>query len=181
MRLKLVHPEVIIPDAHLCAEVAARGIENLIIEHLRSKNDSTKPNRYGLPKSNYYAQASREVSSMTNGKTAIVSIDHPGISMHYEGGTIYPKKKALAIPLDERVADIWPSEASGIGTGGMDDSPYALIWPKNANHGFIKDTENNDLLWLLIPKANISKDETVLPTADEILKAAEEAIGEALS
>ena len=117
------------------------------------------------------------------GDVARVEVDKPGIALHYEGGTVYPKagKKALAIPIDPSVAGIWPSEASGIGTGGADDEPYALIWPKGSNHGFIKDTETNDLLWVLVPKATIPADPSVLPSDGEILGAAEDAVWEAVS
>ncbi len=51
-----------------------------------------------------------------------------------------------------------------------------MIWPKGSNHGFIKDNERNELLWLLVPKATIPADPDVLPTDDEILTAAENAV-----
>ena len=170
MKLRLIDPERLIPDAHTAAEAAVRGVEALIIDHLRKKNDGTQPNRYGLPKSNYYADAAKNVEASVNGATVRVEIDHPGLAMHYEGGTVYPKKKALAIPIDASVAGIWPNE-----------DEYAIVWPKNSSHGFIKDVEQNQLLWLLIPKATIPADKTVLPTDDETLKAAEEAVWEAFS
>lgn len=174
-------PESMVPDLKIAAQAAARGMEVLIIGHLRQKNNGTQPNRYGLPKSNYYADAAKNVEANSSGNVATVEIEKDGIALHYEGGTVRPKKKALAIPIDPSVAGIWPSEASGIGTGGADDEPYALIWPKGSNHGFIKDTETNDLLWVLVPKATIPADPSVLPTDDSILNAAEEAVWEAVS
>ena len=119
-----------------------------------------------------------ELSDYMGNRTAtkidqgVVEIEKEGLALHYEGGTVYPKKKALAIPIDPSVADIWPSEASGIATG----DGYAMIWPKGSNHGFIKDAETNDLLWLLVPKATIPADKTVLPEEETILSAAEAAI-----
>lgn len=181
MKLRLIDPESLIPDAHTAAEAAVRGVEVLIIDHLREKNNSTQPNRYGLPKTNYYAEAAKNVAASVDGATVRVEVDYPGIAMHYEGGTVYPKKKALAIPVDPAVAGIWPSEAGGIATGGADDERYALIWPKGSKHGFIKDTESNDLLWVLLPKATIKADPTVLPTDEKILSEAEEAVWEAFS
>ena len=177
MKLRLIDPERLIPDAHTAAEAAVRGVEALIIDHLRKKNDGTQPNRYGLPKSNYYADAAKNVEASVNGATVRVEIDHPGLAMHYEGGTVYPKKKALAIPIDASVAGIWPSEANAF----ANEDEYAIVWPKNSSHGFIKDVEQNQLLWLLIPKATIPADKTVLPTDDETLKAAEEAVWQAFS
>ena len=156
-----------------------------MIDHLRARNGATAPNRNGLPKSNYYAKAAQgdSVRSMVAGNVAVVEIGHPGISLHYEGGTVRPRpgKRALAIPVDASVATIWPSEAAGIGTGGADDEPYALVWPKGSDHGWIKDTETNELLWLLVPHARIPADPTVLPSDAEILQAAGDAIQEARS
>ena len=177
MKLRLIDPERLIPDAHTAAEAAVRGVEALIIEHLRKKNDGTKPNRWGMPKTNYYADAAKNVAAGVTGNKVNVEIDHPGISMHYEGGTVYPKKKALAIPIDASVAGIWPSEANAF----ANEDEYALIWPKNSSHGFIKDVEQNQLLWLLIPKATIKADKSVLPTDEETLNTAEEAVWEAFS
>lgn len=172
MKLKILNPDVMAPDAKLCAEVASRGIEVLVIQHLRDKNNSTAPNRYGLPKTNYYAEASNSVFASTDGKTAYVEVDHPGIAMHYEGGTVTPKKKALAVPIDASVAGIWPSELGG---------ELNLVWPKGSSHGFLKDPETSDLLYMLLPKADIPKDETVLPTDGEIFSAVEDALEEAFS
>ena len=177
MKLRLIDPERLIPDAHVAAEAAVRGVEALIIEHLRNKNDGTKPNRWGMPKTNYYADAAKNVEASVDGATVRVEIDHPGLAMHYEGGTVYPKKKALAIPIDASVAGIWPSEANAY----ANEDEYGLIWPKNSAHGFIKDVEQNQLLWLLIPKATIKADKSVLPTDEETLNTAEEAVWEAFS
>lgn len=174
MHLKLTIKDVerIIPDTQVAAEAAARGVEVLVIEHLEAKNNSTAPNRNGLPKSNYYSNAAKDVSSFVNGSRATVEVNHPGIALHYEGGTVFPKKKALAVPIDPSVAGIWPSEAGG----EMD-----VFWPKNATHGFLKDPETSDLLYLLLPKAVIHADKTVLPTDEQVLTAAEAAIWEAFS
>ena len=179
MKLRLIDPERLIPDAHTAAEAAVRGVEALIIAHLRKKNDGTKPNRWGMPKTNYYAEAANEknVEASVDGATVRIEIDHPGLAMHYEGGTVRPKKKTLAIPIDPAVAGIWPSEANAY----ANEDEYALIWPKNSSHGFIKDVEQNQLLWLLIPKATIPADKSVLPTDEETLKTAEEAVWEAFS
>lgn len=176
-KLALKDTKPIIPDAEIAAQAAARGIEALVIGHLRAKNNSTTPSKFGLPKSNYYAEAAENVSAAASGRVAKVEIDHPGIALHYEGGTVYPKKKALAIPIDPSVATIWPSEAGGIATG----NGYSMFWPKKSSHGFIKDAETSELLWLLVPKADIPADPSVLPTDESILNAAEAAIWEAFS
>lgn len=169
MKLRLIDPERLIPDAHVAAEAAVRGVEALIIEHLRKKDDGTKPDRWGMPKTNYYADAAKNVEASVDGATVRVEIDRPGISLHYEGGTVYPKKKALAIPIDPAVAGIWPSEYS---------QDHQLF---KTPGGALGDAETGKILYILLPKATIPADKSVLPTDEETLKTAEEAVWEAFS
>ena len=169
MKLRLIDPEGLIPDAHVAAEAAVRGVEVLIIEHLRKKNDGTKPNRWGMPKTNYYADAAKNVAAGVTGNKVNVEIDHPGISMHYEGGTVYPKKKALALPIDPAVAGIWPSEYS---------RDHKLF---KTPGGALGDADTGKILYILLPKATIPSDQSVLPTDAEIFGAVEEALMEAVS
>ena len=169
MKIRLIDPERLIPDAHVAAEASVRGVEVLIIDHLRKKNDGTQPNRYGLPKTNYYADASNNVAAGVTGNKVNVEIDHPGISMHYEGGTVYPKKKALAVPVDPAVAGIWPSEYS---------HDHQLF---KTPGGALGDADTGKILYILLPKATIPADQSVLPTDAEIFGAVEEALMEAVS
>lgn len=169
MKIRLIDPESLIPDAHVAAEAAVRGVEALIIEHLRKKNDGTRPNRYGLPKTNYYADAAKNVEASVDGAIVRVEIDYPGISLHYEGGTVYPKKKALAVPVDPAVAGIWPSEYS---------RDHKLF---KTPGGALGDAETGKILYILLPKATIPADPSVLPTDTEIFGAIEEALMEAVS
>ena len=159
-------------------DAAARGISKIVIRRLHERNRHTAANRNGLPKSNYYAQAADSVTTVLTNSEAEVQIRKPGIALHWKGGTVRPKpgKKALSIPVDPSVAMIWPSEAGGRATGGADDEPYHLIWPKGSDHGWIKDTETNDLLWLLVPKATIPANPETLPTVAEMGEAAEKEI-----
>lgn len=169
MKLRLIDPERLIPDAHVAAEAAVRGVEALIIEHLRKKNDGTRPNRWGMPKTNYYADAAKNVEASVDGATVRVEIDHPGLAMHYEGGTVYPKKKALALPIDPAVAGIWPSEYS---------RDHQLF---KTPGGALGDADTGKILYILLPKATIPADPSVLPTDTEIFGAVEEALMEAVS
>ena len=169
MKLRLIDPEGLIPDAHIAAEASVRSVEALIIEHLRNKNDGTQPNRYGLPKTNYYAEASNNVAAGVSGNKVNVEIDHPGISLHYEGGTVYPKKKALAVPVDPAVAGIWPSEYS---------RDHQLF---KTPGGSLGDAETGKILYILLPKATIPEDKTVLPDDAAIFNAVENALMEAVS
>ena len=105
------------------------------------------------------------------GNRGEITIEKEGAALHYFGATVLPKKKALAIPLSPLVQDIWPSEQP---------SGLELFWPKNSPHGFLKDKDTSELLYLLVSKATIPADKTVLPEDADILKAAEEAIWEAI-
>ena len=169
MKIRLIDPESLIPDAHVAAEAAVRGVEALIIEHLRKRNDGTQPNRWGMPKTNYYADAAKNVEASVDGATVRVEIDHPGLAMHYEGGTVYPKKKALALPIDPAVAGIWPSEYS---------QDHKLF---KTPGGALGDAETGKILYILLPRATIPADPSVLPTDTEIFGAVEEALMEAVS
>ena len=169
MKIRLIDPERLIPDAHVAAEASVRGVEALIIDHLRKRNDGTQPNRCGLPKTDYYAEASNAVAAGVTGNKVNVEIDHPGISLHYEGGTVYPKKKALAVPVDPAVAGIWPSEYS---------RDHRLF---KTPGGALGDADTGKILYILLPKATIPADPSVLPTDAEIFGAVEEALMEAVS
>ena len=169
MKLRLIDPERLIPDAHTAAEAAVRGVEVLIIEHSRNKHDGTQPTRWGMPKTKYYADAAKNVEASVDGATVRVEIDHPGISMHYEGGTVYPKKKALALPIDPAVSGIWPSEYS---------RDHKLF---KTPGGALGDADTGKILYILLPKATIPSDQSVLPTDAEIFGAVGEALMEAVS
>lgn len=162
-------PETVVPDLKIAAQAASRGMEVLIIDHLRKKNGGTSP-RAGFPKSNYYADAAKNVSAGSRGSIATVDVEKDGIALHYEGGTVYPKKKALAIPIDPSVAAIWPSEYTGMG--------HELF---KTPAGALGDCETGQILWLLVPKATIPADPSVLPSDGQILSAAEDAVWEAVS
>lgn len=182
INLKITIPQKeldgIIIDSRTAAEAAARGIEVLIIEHLEDKNSRTEPNRYGLPKSNYYSNAAKDVSSTVSGSHATIAINHPGISLHYYGGTVLPKKKVLAIPIHPSVAGIWPSEYGG---------DMFVVWPKGKRSGLLVSADLRDeknigrALYRLVYKATIKADPTVLPKDEQLYAAAETAISEAMS
>ena len=170
MNLKFqIHDDWLITE-RTAAEAAASGISYLVIDHLRSKNSRTAP-KAGFRKTDYWSDVADSVTTSVKEKSAEISIEKEGAALHYFGGTVYPKKKALAIPLSSLVQDIWPSEQP---------SGLELFWPKNSPHGFLKDKDTSELLYLLVSKATIPADKTVLPEDGDILKAAEEAIWEAI-
>lgn len=167
--VRAILPPDFIPGDRLTAERAGLRVADLVIRHLRKKNGETTPNPFGLPKTNYYDEASDTVQTETSGNKFTVSVgtdstdkDAParGIALHYHGGTVYPKKKALALPVDPAVAGIWPSEYS---------QGHKLF---KTPGGALGDAETGKILYILLPKATIPADPTVLPTDEEIADAA---------
>ena len=164
----------LLPPAREFAEAAAVAVLDKVKAHLVARNDATAPKR-GFPKSNYWGKAARSaVVEPGSGATVTVAIPQEGVALHYYGGTVLPKKKALAIPIDPSVADIWPSEANAL------TDHIELMWPKNSEHGFLKDAETGELLWLLVPKATIPADRSVLPDDDALGAAAASGVWELL-
>lgn len=173
LKLKIKDPEKqLFGKEEVMMQAASAGVEALLREHLEKKNQGTAPNRHGLPKSNYYSEAAKHVESTVNRNRVTVEVEHPGIALHYEGGTVYPKKKALAVPINPAVAGIWPSE---YGEG------LAVVWKKGDSHGRLVEQEGGRTLYLLLPKATIPQDKSVLPSDEEVLNAAEAAIWEAVA
>ena len=172
--------ELPLPDDRTLAEAGARGMMNLIYSHLVRRNASST-RRAGMPKSDYWADVADSMKVEAAGKVGVVTIDKEGAALHYYGGIVYPTggRKALAIPLAAEVAGMRPSEWSGFSHGddADDDDILQLFWPKNSSHGFLKHRDTGELLYLLISRATIKADPSVLPDDAALQAAAEDAIG----
>ena len=161
---RIILPPDLIPAKQQAAEAIADRMSGLVRRHLRDRNDSRPANQYGLPKTNYYEDAAESVTTEVSGNVAAVVIDKEGVALHYEGGTVYPKKKALAVPINPAVAGIWPSEY------GRDHQLF------KTPAGALGDAETGEILYILLPKATIKADQTVLPTEDALSNAAMDAV-----
>ena len=148
-------------------EAAGRGAFNLVKRHLVKRNLS-RPKRGDFPHSGYWAK--RKVSSRVSGTAAVVEVGAPGdgVALHYYGGTVRPRagRKYLAIPQDRSVWNVKPSEYRG---------KLFMKRKKGAKSGVICDRKTGKTLWLLVPKATIKADKTVLPEMSEIVVAAQKA------
>lgn len=160
-------PDDLVISDRAAAEAAALGVSELVIQHLRDRNEATPPPA-GFPKTDYYADAADSVTTRVNGGHAVVSIEKEGVALHYYGGTVLPKKKALAIPLDPSVAGIWPSELGG---------DLDVVWKKGETSGLLM--KDGQALYRLVYKATLPADRTVLPEDGSIENAAVKAIEEA--
>lgn len=171
LALKVHIPPDLIIDSHTAAEAAERGVFNCVRAHLDRRNETAK-HRDGMPRSNYWA--TRPVASHVEGAKAVVEVgaESDGAALHYYGGIVYPKqgKKALAIPVNPAVWDRKPSEFD------PDRSRLSLAWPKGATAGTLRDKKTDEVYYLLVAKATIKADPTVLPDDNEIVNAAIAAI-----
>lgn len=179
--VKILHADLL-PSDSILAQAGARGVSNRIVRHLRAR----PANRRGFPSSNYWADAADSVSVVpSGGRTATVEIAKEGVALHYEGGTVRPDAggKALSIPLAASVYGKKPSEWSGFRRGDepSDDDVLSVFWPKNSAHGFLKERDTGNLLYLLVPSVTIRADRSVLPEDGELLDAAQEGIMEAVA
>ena len=160
------------PDREL-AQAAGRGVSNAVKRHLVERDARGRSD--GLPRTGYYGDAASGVTTEMSGKTALITIHKEGVALHYYGGVVYPTDghKALAIPKSIKGAGKRPAEAD------PDRTKFALVWPKGEKTGTLRDKETDEVVYLLVPKATIPEDKTILPTEDE-MKAAGMAAMEAI-
>jgi hypothetical protein len=156
-----------IPSAETLAEAMGQGIETLLRAHLHAR-DRARPPRGNMPKSSFYANAADTIDTRIEGASATVEIGQTGVSLHYYGGVIYPTggRKALAIPKHPAVHDEKPS------TFDPGRTRLTLVWNKMKKVGVLKSKDAGEVFFLLIPRASIPADETVLPNDNDIAQAA---------
>ena len=177
MRLTINIPQNndFLPPPRELAQAGGRGISNIVKRHLVDRDRASSP-AAGMPRTGYYGDAANSVTTEMNGSVSVVTIHKEGVALHYYGGVVYPTSghKALAIPQVPAAAGRRPAE--------IDPSrqQLALVWPKGATAGTLRDKETDDVWYLLVAKATIPADQTVLPTESAMTDAANAAIGRAL-
>lgn len=159
-----VPPDILASDREL-AQAAGRGVSNAVKRHLVQRD--TRGRSDGLPRTGYYGDAAGGVTTDMNGNTAVVTIHKEGVALHYFGGVVYPTAghKALAIPRSSATAGKRPAEFD------PERQKLALVWPKDATTGTLRDKESGEVVYLLVTKATIPQDQTVLPTESEMASA----------
>ena len=153
------------PDREL-AQAAGRGVSNAVKSHLMERDRRSVP-APGMPRSGYYNEAAGGVTTDVSGHSATITIHKEGVALHYYGGVVYPTSghKALAIPKSIQGAGKRPAEAD------PNRTKFALVWPKGETTGTLRDKETDEVVYLLVPKATIPEDKTILPTEDEMKSA----------
>ena len=159
--LKITVPADILASDHELAQAAGRGVSNAVKRHLVERDARGRSD--GLPRTGYYGDAASGVTTEVNGSRAVVTIHKEGVALHYYGGVVYPTDaKALAIPKSIQGAGKRPAEAD------PDHTKFALVWPKGKTAGTLRDKETDEVVYLLVSKAKIKEDKTVLPTDAEL-------------
>ena len=125
-----------------------------------------------MPRSNYWSHVAQATQVIPSPPRAIVEIDHEGVLLHFQGGTIWPSQghKALAIPLNPAVAGQNPREYD------PSRQKFSLVWPKGSSAGTLRDKKTNEPYYLLVSKASIPSDQSVLPGDEALIAAGIEAI-----
>lgn len=165
--LTIKDTERLLPPDNELAQAAGRGVSNLVKRHLMQRDTSTAPSG-DMPKTGYYGEAASSVTTEVNGNVAVVSIPKEGMALHFYGGVIYPGagKKALAIPkhpatAGKRAEEFDPSRTL-----------LSLVWPKGEKAGTLREKETDEVYYLLVARANIHADPSVLPEDSAMLDAA---------
>ena len=160
--LKITVPADILASDHELAQAAGRGVSNAVKRHMVERDSRGRSD--GLPRTGYYGDAAGGVTTEVSGNRAVVTIHKEGVALHYYGGVVYPTEghKALAIPKSIKGAGKRPSEID------PDRTKFALVWPKGKTTGTLRDKETDEVVYLLVSKATIPEDKTVLPTDAEL-------------
>jgi hypothetical protein len=145
-------------------KVVSFSSADLVRNHLLARNSLSV-------RSNYWSQAAEATTSEFDASSATVRIRHPGIAWHRFGGTITARPgKALAIPLRDTEAGVWPSER-------FPNKGDAFVWRKGGK-AFLATRDGNALriLYILLKSVSKTADPSVLPTDDQIRDNASAAI-----
>jgi len=163
----LTRPEDLVPPAEELAKAGGRGISNAVKRHLVAR-DEARPPKDAMPKSGYYGKAASGVTTDAHGNIAVVTVPKEGMALHYYGGVVYPTAghKALAIPKVAATAGKRPADYD------PDRSKLALVWPKGSKTGTLRSRDNGEVFYILVRKAKIEADKTVMPTDGELENAA---------
>ena len=167
-------------DDTVTSKVAAvqRGIERGVHRKVMGKAaaEEVKENFVKLDRArhrggsfHFYGRAARATSSGVQGKSAFVSIDHEGIRLRREGGTVRPRKANgyLTIPAID--------QAQGKRALEFDNLHFRLN--ASGNGGRLCDPTGRVYFWL-VKQSTHKPDPSVLPTDGEIQEAAVGAVKE---
>jgi len=170
MQLTIKIPEDVgdvIPDKRTLVEAGAAGISDLVVEHLRARNQSAK-HAPGMPRSNYWSEAADSVQTEMNGDVGTVSVSKEGVAIHYYGGVILPTggKKALAFPVNPAVAGMRAAEYDPT------QEKLDFVPGQKGRAPTLRDKETGEVYYVLITRQKFQPDPSVLPSESAMYAAA---------
>ncbi len=155
-------------------KVAAAGVRVLIRKHLAAKQ--RQPNKQGWRKLDWYKRARDRVEVKQDGRGTYVSIDLPGFAQRYTGSpaVITPvNAKALAIPISSISYGKRPAEFKDLLFVPVLRGRTIGLLVQQVSAGSAKIWIN---LFRLVKFVRVKADKTMLPTDQELVTAARDAI-----
>jgi hypothetical protein len=147
-------------------KVIARSGQNFVRKHFTYLN-STRANRLGGKRTNFYTQAARGTTAVSDAQGATISVNQVGIRQRIFGGTILPKNgKWLTIPAR--------AEAHGRRAREFQDLKFAYAEDERgkARPALVRDSKDKnfwgeeDVFFWLVPKVVQKPDPSVMPRMD---------------
>ena len=152
--------------------VGGMAVQELLQEWMSQLNDTRSTHG-----SNHY-NPEKVLDPIVEGNYVFVPITIPGISRALHDIVIRPvEAQALAIPLHADAYGISPREYNDTHPQGH---PDALFKPKDKDYLAKNDGGELVVMYLLRSSVHQKKDRTLLPPADNIINAFNEAVGEAV-
>ena len=158
------------------------GIKQLFVDHFLAMN-SARPNKLGGKRTDYWSRAASETYTTNSGPEVIVQIRQVGVRRHLLGGPpITPKKtseitgravKFLTIPIHPSAhgRTVAQLRAQGVNLYPAGGAIRQQIGDKRS--------DSDPKLYALARKTKAAQpDPSVIPTVDEIARAANEALNE---
>lgn len=141
-------------------KVAAHAAARCTRDHFKDLSDTR--HRSGLP-FNFYADAARKTTGIVRGDDVIVVVDKLGIGLRVFGGTVKPTggKKFLTLPADPSAQGKTAREFGNL---------LHFRRNKSGDSGRLTDNTGRVFYWL-VKKTEHKADPSVLPTADDYVKA----------
>lgn len=179
-------PARVLPVVGRAASEATRG-------HFFAR-DRTHANKSDFPRSHFWTQAAEATAHKVEGDTVLVSVNKPGVVLQFAGGVVEPQTvKYLTIPVHAeaygRRAREFDDLEVAFGKGGK---PYGLrrearevrdvrqARQPRGQAGATAKPPPGPLLYLLVKKATIEPDDSVLPTAEDYRAAVQDALDDYL-
>jgi hypothetical protein len=175
--------------------IAGRAGQNVVRSHL-FKYNAEHPNQLGGKRTNFYAQAARGTTFVSDDSKAVVSINQVGIRQRWLGGEIKPTGtnprtgqpiKYLAIPARAEAYGRRAGELDNLSIQWGKNGPVALVENlatkvRSTKKGFKSAGETGGAVYYwLVPSVVQQGDPGVIPTREQLIAGIVQELGKAIS